>query len=116
MANTIFFNHEEGKIVQTSTFAKKARNMMSQEYEMLQRARRDYPNYTVTVRTIKRNTSQEHFRGLTYEFMRWYIVKDLDSDEAKKTALAEFDDLLIISKAHSTGRRYPTIKKWFLEK
>lgn len=28
----------------------------------------------------------------------------------------EFDELLLISQCHSSGRRYPVIKNWFLNK
>ena len=30
--------------------------------------------------------------------------------------VAEFDNMLLISQCHSKGYRYPTIKKWFLDK
>ena len=46
--------------------------------------------------------------------MRWYIQTH-EEGEARAKILAEFDELLLISKCHSKGKRYPTIKKWFLE-
>ena len=36
--------------------------------------------------------------------------------EEEAEAVAEFDEQLLISRCHSKARRYPAIKKWFLEK
>ena len=96
--------------VMTKTFAEKAFCYGTQEYEMLRAVRADYPQFTVNVRQIRKNSSQEHYKGLTYDFMRHYIVTH-DAD-----AIADFDEMVLISKAHSTGMRYPTIKAWFLDR
>ena len=81
---------------------------------MLEEARRAYPNYTVARKQIKKNTNQEHYNGLTYEYMRWYIETHEEGEKLTAT-IKEFDELLLISKCHSKGKRYPTIKKWFLD-
>ena len=96
--------------VMTKTFAEKAFCYGTQEYEMLRAVRADYPQFTVNVRQIRKNSSQEHYKGLTYDFMRHYIATH-DAD-----AIADFDEMVLISKAHSTGMRYPTIKAWFLDR
>ena len=64
-------------------------------------------------REFKKNTAQEHYRGLTYDFMREYI-RTHETDATP--VLAELDDQIGISKCHSLGKRYPTIKAWFLER
>ena len=115
MANTLKLNHEKGLIVMDRTFAKNAENTMSNEYAHLQNVRRDYPTYTVVRHTIKKNTSKETYKGLTYEFMEYYIAK-YEPEATRKTVLDEFKTKIDISKCHATGRRYPTIKNWFLEK
>ena len=115
MANTLKLNHEKGQIVMDRAFAKNAENTMSAEYAHLQNVRRDYPTYTVVRHTIKQNTSKETYKGLTYEFMEYYISK-YEPEATRKTVQKEFDDLIEISKCHAKGRRYPTIKKWFLDK
>ena len=115
MANTLKLNHEKGQIVMDRTFAKNAENTMSNEYAHLQNVRRDYPTYTVVRHTIKKNTSKETYKGLTYEFMEYYISK-YEPEATRKTVQKEFEDLIEISKCHAKGRRYPTIKKWFLDK
>lgn len=104
--------HAEGMIQMNRIFAKAAENAMSDEYAYLQKVRSDYPTYAVTTRTIKRNGSQEHYKGLTYDFMRWYIQK-VEGDNAAEV-LKTFEDLIDISKCHSVSKRYPTIKARFL--
>ena len=65
MKNTLRINHENKTIVMDRTFAKFAENTRSDEYAHLQQVRRDYPDYTVTTRTIKRNPEKETYKGLT---------------------------------------------------
>ena len=115
MANTLKLNHEKGQIVMDRAFAKNAENTMSNEYAHLQNVRRDYPTYTVVRHTIKKNTNKETYKGLTYEFMEYYISK-YEPEVSRKTVQKELEDMIEISKCHAKGRRYPTIKKWFLEK
>ena len=115
MANTLKLDHENGRIVMDRVFAKKSENTMSNEYAHLQNVRRDYPTYTVVRHTIKKNTSKETYKGLTYEFMEYYIAK-YEPEASRKAVQKELEDLLEISKCHAKGRRYPTIKKWFLDK
>ena len=104
--------HKDQIIQMNRIFAKAAENAMSDEYAYLQKVRSDYPTYAVTTRTIKRNGAQEHYKGLTYDFMRWYIkkVEGVNAAEVLKT----FEDLIDISKCHSVSKRYPTIKARFL--
>ena len=47
--------------------------------------------------------------------MREYI-KSHEAIATVESALAELEDMIYISKCHSNGFRYPTIKKWFLER
>ena len=64
-------------------------------------------------RKFKTNTKQEHYRGLTYDFMREYI-KSHEADP--KPVLHELEEQIGISKCHSRNKRYPSIKAWFLER
>ena len=104
--------HKDHVVEMNRFFAKAAENAMSDEYAYLQKVRSDYPTYAVTTRTIKRNGAQEHYKGLTYDFMRWYIQK-VEGDNAP-AVLKNFDDLIDISKCHSVCKRYPTVKARFL--
>ena len=110
----IRINHAERKIILSSAFEKKASIPGSAEYDMLQTTRIDNPGYALVTRKFKTNTKQEHYRGLTYPFMREYI-KNIEGKDAHEV-LAEFEGLITDSKCHSLGRRYPTIKKWFLDR
>ncbi len=114
MTNRLLICHENNTLTMDRTFAKKASVVGSEEYNLLQAARRDYPTYDVKTRQIKRNTAKECYAGLTYEYMRKYISHK-ESDETRGTVLAQFDELITISQCHSKGKRYPTIKKWFLD-
>ena len=115
MKNTLKINHENKTIVMDRTFAKFAENTRSEEYAHLQQVRRDYPDYAVTTRTIKCNSEKETYKGLTYEYMEEYILRH-ESEEKQLEIIKEFHELRTISKCHKQGLRYPTIKKWFLEK
>ena len=106
-------NYAERKIILSSAFVKKAFIHGTDEYKALQSVRSDYPDFALVTRKFKTNTAQEHYRGLTYDFMREYISRhEADS----KPVLAELDEMIGISKGHSLGKRYPTIKAWFLER
>lgn len=106
-------NYAERKIILSSAFAKKCFTPGSVEYAQLQAVRVDYPDFALVTRKFKTNTAQEHYRGLTYDFMRDYIsTHETDA----KAVLAELEEMIGISKAHSLHKRYPTIKAWFLER
>lgn len=115
MKNTVRVNAAKGLLVMDRTFAKKSQDVRSEEYELLQRVRRDYPNFPVVVRRIKRNSQKETYAGLTYAYMEAYI-KTHEEGEAFEAVMAEYRELLLIAKCHAKSRRYPTIKKWFLKK
>lgn len=111
MKNVLKVSHVDRMIVMDRTFAKFADNTMSPEYAHLQQVRRDYPTYTVVQRQIKKNAKQEHYHGLTYAYMEDYIASHGNADDRRT-----YDEMKLISKCHSKGFRYPTIKAWFLER
>lgn len=47
--------------------------------------------------------------------MRDYVILHT-APENEAEAVAEFDEMVLISKCHGKTLRYPTIKKWFLAK
>ena len=108
-------NFDKRTIVMTRKFAAAASDPFTNEFKKLQEVRSAYPEFNVQRHTIKKNPNKECYKGLTYDYMRSYIR----SHEAKSNvecALAELEDMIFISKCHSNGFRYPTIKKWFLDK
>ena len=104
---------ENGEIILSSAFAKKAKVPGTQEYRRLQEVRRDYPGFTQTIRQFKTNNEQDRYRGLTYKFMRDYISSH---EEDPNAVLDELEEMIGISKCHSISKRYPTIKRWFLDR
>lgn len=105
---------KNNQIVISKPFAKNAYCFGTPEYQMLQAVRRDYPDYPVVLREIKKNTTADHYNGLTYEYMKWYIGK-YEKEENKEIMLTALEELIEISRCHSKSKRYPTIKAWFLE-
>lgn len=108
-------DHKERKLIMSREFAKYANNTMSEEYAHLQAVRRDYPLYTVVLRTIKTNSNKKTYNGLNYEFMENYILTHGTQEERLRT-LREYNEMRLIAECHSKKFRYPTIKSWFLEK
>ena len=109
MRNVLRIDHKNGKIIMDREFSIKASIYGTQEYTHLQNARKDYPDYGVERKTIKRNPQKEAFDGLTYEYMEKYMDKYNVSAEIRK----QYEDLRFKAKAHSI--RYPVIKAWFLK-
>ena len=65
---------DEGGIEMNTTFAKEMRNPLSEEYALLQRTRQDFPTFAIRRRQIKSNPQKDTYKGLTYEYMRHYII------------------------------------------
>ena len=103
-------------VIEVNTiFAKMMENPRSDEYELLQKIKRENPGFTVSRRQIKSNPKKDTYKGLTYEYMKKYIKLHETKEEAEKV-IAYLEDQILISKCHGQRLRYPTIKKWFLAK
>lgn len=109
MKNYVKVDYANRQIIMDRTFARLAKIVGSEEYNLLQTARRDYEGFHVVTRTIRRNDKKECYRGLTYDYMERYILLHDKAAERKK----EFDELRLIAECHS--KRYPVIKQWFLQ-
>ena len=115
MTSAIRLNHLTKEILISKSFAKAAMNPTSTEYKDLAEVMANHPDYEVAQRVIKQNAHKEKYKGLTYERMRDYIILH-STPEEEAAAVAEFDEMILISKCHAQAYRYPTIKKWFLNK
>ena len=60
-------------IVLTREFQKLASDVRSDEYATLQRVRKDYPDFSVGTRAIKKNPNKNTYKNLTYSYMEKYI-------------------------------------------
>lgn len=113
--NTIRIDHVTKRIIMDSMFYKNALDPRSDEYATLQEVRRDYPSYAPVQRKIKKNPSKKTYSGLTYAYMEDYILTH-EPAETVEAVFSEFNEMILISQCHSQAFRYPTIKKWFLNK
>ena len=105
---TITVSARTHSLVLTKAFAAKAAIFGSDEYKMLQEARRDYPDYKVTVGKTKNKEQKNAFAGLDYDYMEKYIKTH---DDDKQSIMNEYlmlrgksDDALEIQ-AGSASRR-----------
>lgn len=99
-------DNKKRAIVMSKKFAKKSRIVGSAEYEMLQKVRKDYPNYRVETRTTKAKPNS--LKGLNYDFMKLYIKKH----DAEK--LDHFN--LLTAKLEGIGSSpYLEVKDWFVK-
>ncbi len=105
----------EKELLLKSKFAKKAAQCGTPESVKLQKYIQLYPSFDIVVHEIRKAPSQEHYKGLTYDYMRRYISTHEEEDSAEMI-LDELEEMINISHCHSQSRRYPIIKKWFLEK
>ena len=96
--------------IMTKPFAESAFRYGTPEYKMLQEVRRDYPDFRVKVRQIRKNPSQRRYANLTYDRMREYVEKH-DPD-----GLALYDTKVELAQFRTSDTRYPSVKKWFLER
>ena len=102
-------------IVMTRKFAELASDPFTKEFAKLQEARTAYPEYKVVRHTIRKNPNKECYKGLTYDYMREYIKSHEPKVKCEKV-LATLEEKIYITKCHSNCHRYPTVKKWFLER
>jgi hypothetical protein len=107
--------YAEGIIEMNTTFAKMTQNPLSDEYALLQKTRMENPTFTVRRRQIKANPKKDTYKGLTYEYMGHYISTH-EPDDHVDEVLVHFEELKLISQCHGKRLRYPTIKKWFLNR
>lgn len=108
-------NNKARTIEMTKKFEKAASRFGSDEYKMLQEARKDYPAYKVVVKASTAK-GKESFKGLTYEYMEKYIAAHDDD----KTIMAEYKMLRGLSdeaqEMNAAACSYGEMKKWFFDK
>ena len=111
---TITVSARTHSLVLTKSFAAKAAVFGSDEYRMLQEARRDYPGYKVTVGKTKE--AKNIYAGPDYAYMEKYIAAH---DDEEKSIMAEYqmlrgksDDALEIQAGSAS---FLEIRAWFLK-
>ena len=102
-------DHAKKTIIMGCAFAKKQANTDSKEYAELLEVHREFPNYKIKTKVVKKREDKESYKGLTYSYMKEYISLYGCAEDMNK-----YEYLLMLAQCHSV--RYPTIKAWFLEK
>ena len=100
-------------LVLTKSFAAKAAIFGSDEYKMLQEARRDYPGYKVTVGKTKE--AKNIYAGLDYAYMEKYIA----AHDKDGSIMAEYQMLRGESEEakaiNARSASFLEIRSWFLK-
>ena len=115
MKNDLRIDFTKNEIIMSRNFEKRASIVGSEEYRQLQLVRQDYPHFAVVRRQIKKAATKVTYAGLTYAYMEKYIQTHEGADTVEEV-MAEYRELRLISECHGKARRYPAIKKWFLNK
>ena len=106
------------KIEMTKNEAKEAGRLNTEKFQELRQFMAAYPGYEVQIKAPAKRKVE--FRGLTYEYMKSYILKHDDEDGK---IMAEFRELIAQDKKdkvegaeHLEAASYLDVKKWFLAK
>lgn len=112
----ITLNHKNNTIVVTKKFYTASTKYGSQAYDDLKSVKEDYPTYKVVVKKTAAG-KKEHYKGLTYNFMKKYIASHDDDNQSIMNEFMilrgtsfEAEDLELESSS------YDEIKTWFLAK
>ena len=113
---TITVSARTNSLVLTKSFAAKAAIFGTDEYKMLQEARRDYPGYKVTVGKSKTKEAKNVYAGLDYDYMEKYIAAH---DDDEKSIMAEY--MMLRGKSDEAkelqagSASFLEIRSWFLK-
>ena len=102
----------KNRIVMTRAFARKASDPSTKEYRELKDTMETFPTFSVENHTIKKCASKESYKGLNYSFMTDYINTHVEESKREK-AMEDLEEQIFLTKCHS--KRFPTVRKWFLE-
>ena len=111
-------NLEKKVIEMTKSEAKEAGKLNSEKFKELQAYLAVYPGYTVEIKAPAKRKVE--FKGLTYDYMRAYILKH---DDEQQSIMAEFNILTAQDKKdgiegseHLEAAGYLDVRDWFLKK
>jgi hypothetical protein len=108
MRNFLKVDEKNRRLIMDRMFDRNRRIVGSEEYNILQRAKADYPQFNLVLRHIKSNPEKQIYKHLTYEYMREYIIRHTRAKER----MEEFEEMTLRSRCHV--ERYAKVKAWFL--
>lgn len=82
------------------------------EYAELSAMLAAHPDFTVTVKQLKKNETKRSYGKLTLSRMEEYIRTQFSDENILKIKLIEFESIQKV--AEVKGAKYPLTKKWFL--
>lgn len=110
----ININSKNNTIELTKAVTKKASQFGTIEYDNLQAVRRDYPTYTVVVRSTSRRAKKslnDYLKGIKLNQIETFVTKH--DPEGKR--VNEFNRIMGRTEDSIVSYTYPEIKKWFIE-
>lgn len=114
--NNLTVNSKKHTIEMTKKFAKSASRVGSEEYNLLQATRKDYPNYSIVTKATA-TKKRETFKGLTFDYMEKYIKTH---DDENNSIMAEYEMMRGTSEEAqemlAESMSYHEIKDWFFKK
>ena len=106
---TYSINFAENTITLTKAFAQRAKNPSSAEFRELAKLHKNFPDFTITMRTAVITADKETHGGLSIKWMTDFIKNYKD-----EVAVAEFEE---VKKFYKTmPGYYGKVKAWFLAK
>ena len=109
--NEYKIDHIAQTIIISKKFSKAAGILGTNEYDTLKQLRTDYPDYTVSLREIKKKDGKKSYANLTYDAMRTYI-SCMEGEESNNLVNLE----TVIKIAQGQAGQYAYVKTWFLKK
>ena len=94
----------------TKKFAKAAGVLNSPEYREMISIRKDFPDFEIAIREIKRKIGKRTYKNLTIEAMRAFVT-EWEGEESE--ALTTFEKVIAVSKVQAGPYAY--VKAWFIK-
>lgn len=101
-------NAAKKEIIITKKFEKAANVIGSNEYKELVTLMKDFPNFEIKVKEIKKKANKKTYGGLTIEEMKRFISTRTEEE------VILFEKVVTIAKQRKGS--YAITKKWFLSK
>lgn len=105
------YDHPNKTILGSKTSLKKAGRPNSPESVLLASMMKQYPDYTVKEKEVKKNSSKNVYDGLTMELMKAYI----EIQDNSKEMLKIYDRVVEMATKQQKNKKkkYPLTKSWF---
>lgn len=97
------------EIIITKKFEKAAAEVGSDSYKALRDAIKDFPDFSVKYKEIKKKEGKTTYKGLNYNLMEEFLNKQENSEKLFEM----YEKVKALSKQN--GKGYAFVKTWFLK-